>query len=551
MMTIKTAFCYCRVSSGRQKTEKGGFGMSRQQALLTSYVEEYKDKDGLGYDLNVDHMVFLKAEGVSGFSGKNIKSGSVLHAFITDYKNGKIKNAVLIIENIDRFSRANPNEAAELFLGLINKGCDVHEIDTETVHHRCSDLNQISAGLTRSHKESLRKQKLSIKNWDQRFEKTVKKQVPLTGRCPSWLRVEKDQYLEITERVTPIRLIFEWYNNGFGQAYIRDRLNSEGYTYNGKTWSNWSVHRVLKDERVTGKHRTQSSLRGNFDRIIMYPVIVTEFEFTRAQQRLTKRGRDKKINRRANTVFSGVLVCGLCKLGHILINNENGNRFGRCSHAIAGNKRCNANGFKYNVVENALLKHLRHLDFGNYSNPSQTVEVDNLSNELIHYSNYLSNVQKIVDSVDIPNETDYKMLKNLEAKVRELQGKIDDIKSFENVSVTYEDIVKNINDKLLDVNNIEARQEFNVKIRKIIREIQIFKIQKTVVLVSVSFYVSNDVQWLTINLNDGNVLSNTYLEDKTLVVTLGSEVLTYNNEKRQYYLNSIPISYEEAYELFN
>ncbi len=68
-MGIKTAFCYCRVSSGRQKTEKGGFGMSRQQALLTTYVEEYEDKDGLGYELTVDNIVFLKAEGVSGFSG--------------------------------------------------------------------------------------------------------------------------------------------------------------------------------------------------------------------------------------------------------------------------------------------------------------------------------------------------------------------------------------------------------------------------------------------------------------------------------------------------
>lgn len=56
-MGIKTAFCYCRVSSGRQRTEKGGFGMSRQQALLTAYVEEYEDRDCLGYDLSVDNMV--------------------------------------------------------------------------------------------------------------------------------------------------------------------------------------------------------------------------------------------------------------------------------------------------------------------------------------------------------------------------------------------------------------------------------------------------------------------------------------------------------------
>ncbi len=550
-MKIKTAFCYCRVSSGRQKTEKGGFGMSRQQALLTTYVEDYDDKDGLGYSINVDHMVFLKAEGVSGFSGKNIEQGSVLHTFITDYKSGKIKNAVLVIENIDRFSRANPNEAAELFLGLINKGCDVHEIDTETVHHRCSDLNQISAGLTRSHKESLRKQKLSIKNWDERFDQTVKKQVPLTGRCPSWLKVENGQYKEVQESIKPIRLIFEWYNNGFGQAYIRDRLNSEGYSYNGKTWSNWSVHRVLKDERVTGKHRTQSLIRNNFDRIMMYPIIINELEFKKAEQRLTKPGRDKKINRRANTIFSGMLVCGLCKKGHILISNDNGKRFGRCSHAIAGNRRCVANGFKYNVVENTLLKHLRHLDFGSLSHSSYAEKLDSLNGELIHYTNYISNVQKIVDSEDIPNERDYKLLKNLELKIRALQSEVDDIRALENVSESYENIVKTINDELSDVHHIDARQSFNIKVRRVIREIQIFKIQRTIVLVSVSFYVSNDVQWLTISLRDGELLSNTYIENKMVFVTIGDKTLTYDNEADQYYLNSKVISSKDIYALFD
>ena len=33
-MKTKKVYCYCRVSSGRQKTEMGGFGMSRQQNLL-------------------------------------------------------------------------------------------------------------------------------------------------------------------------------------------------------------------------------------------------------------------------------------------------------------------------------------------------------------------------------------------------------------------------------------------------------------------------------------------------------------------------------------
>ncbi|MBW9464610.1 recombinase family protein [Enterobacter roggenkampii] len=545
-MNIKTAFCYCRVSSGRQKTEMGGFGMSRQQALLTSYVDEYEDKNNLGYKLSVDQMVFLNAESVSGFSGKNIEPGSVLHCFITDYKNGNIKNSVLIIENVDRFSRINPNEAAELFLGLINSGCDIHEVDTETVHHRTSDLNQISAGLSRSHKESLRKQKLSLKNWDKRFEKTVKDKVPLTERCPGWLKVTNGTYHVIPERIAPIQLIFKLYNDGFGQAYIRDKLNNDGYHYNDKTWSSWSIHRVLKDVRVTGKHKTQSLLRNNYDGILMYPVIISDIDFKLAEQRLNKPGRDKKINRRANTVFSGLLICGVCKTAHILINNEQGKRFGRCSYANAGNNRCLASGFKYNVVEHALLNHLRHLDFGKLNIKNHNAEMEKLNDDLIYHKNYLLKVQKLVDADDLPSERDYLLLKKLEIKIREIEGKIHDIKNIENVNVSYSDIKSKINDDLLDVNNIKGRQEFNVNIRKIIREIQIFKSQPALVFVSVSFYASQDLQWLSISLKDGTVFSNTYIENESVTITLGDKLLTYDTKQKQYFIDGKPINNQEA-----
>lgn len=525
--------------------------MSRQEALLTTYVEEYEDKDGLGYSLSTDHMVFLKAEGVSGFSGKNIEPKSVLHNFITDCISGKIKNAVLIVENIDRFSRTNPNVAAGLFLALINNKCNVHEIDTETVHHEYSDLNQISAGLIRSHKESLRKQKLSIKNWDERFKQTVKKQVPLTGRCPGWLKVVDGIYHEIPERTAPIRLIFELYNNGFGQAYIRDKLNNEGYHYNDKTWSNWSVHRVLKDERVTGKHRTQSPLRDNYDKMAMYPVIISDEQYKLAEQRLIKPGRDKKINRRANTVFAGVLICGICKSAHIIINNDKGKRFGRCSYSIAGNKRCSARGFKYNIVEETLLKHLQHLNFESLRQVDHSYELERLENELIYNKNYLDIVQKKIDIDDIPSIVDYKLYKKLEVAIRNIEGEITNIKALDNVNGVYENIAKSINYDLLDVRNVSLRQEFNIKIRKVIKEIQIFKIGESVVLVSVLFYASNDVQWLTINLKNGDLLGNTYIENGNVFVSIDDKTLMFDSGKKQYFFDEKPISDDEAYSLLD
>lgn len=119
----KSVYCYARVSSRGQA--KDGYGMSRQQAVLYDYVTSYNDAEhGRGYELGDINWLF--AEGVSAYSGKNIANGSVLKNFIDDVVRGKIINAVLVIENMDRFSRAEPIEAANLFLSLIVSGCDVN-----------------------------------------------------------------------------------------------------------------------------------------------------------------------------------------------------------------------------------------------------------------------------------------------------------------------------------------------------------------------------------------------------------------------------------------
>lgn len=100
----KAVYCYARVSSRGQA--KDGYGMSRQQAMLRDYVAAYDDSlHKRGYELGAVNWLF--AEGISAYSGKNIEDGSVLKSFIDDVLDCKIINAVLVIENLDRFSRAD------------------------------------------------------------------------------------------------------------------------------------------------------------------------------------------------------------------------------------------------------------------------------------------------------------------------------------------------------------------------------------------------------------------------------------------------------------
>jgi hypothetical protein len=549
-MITKMAYCYCRVSTKHQGTDKGGYGMSRQQNILMNYVDTYRDQEKLGYELSTESIVFLNAEGVSGFTGMNISPGSVLLTFIEDIKSGKIKNAVLCLENIDRWSRMNPQSAALLFLQLIEAGCNIHEAENEIVHHKHSDLNLISSGLIRSHKESLRKQKLSLKNWDKRFDDVVKNQAVLTGRCPSWLRVEDNQYIELPEHTKSIKLIFELYNKGFGQAYIREELNKRNWLYNNKTWGDWNVHRILNDIRVTGKHRTQSDLRKHLDGISLYPVIVSDLDYKTAQQRLKSPGRSKKINKRANTIFAGIMMCGVCNSAHILIHTDGTKRYGRCSYSLASNNRCRARGFKYEIIENAIVEHMRHFHIETLGVTTSNDEKTQLLEELAYYTNYRNEVLKVVDSVDIPNERDYRILTNIENKIREIEVKIEELKLINNIDSDFDDIVQSITPELADVSNIALRQEFNIKLRKIIKVIKVIKYEKNL-LIAIEYLIGGDMQWLNIDSSTGELYRNTYIEDGTVSFMTGKGTVTFDTSKGTYTLGDEIINETDVSDLLS
>ncbi len=549
-MITKTAYCYCRVSTKHQGTDKGGYGMSRQQNILMNYVDTYRDHEKLGYELSTESIIFLNAEGVSGFTGMNISTGSVLLTFIEDIKSGKIKNAVLCLENIDRWSRMNPQSAALLFLQLIEAGCNIHEAENEIVHHKHSDLNLISSGLIRSHKESLRKQKLSLKNWDKRFDNVVKNQAVLTGRCPSWLSVEDNQYIELPEHTKSIKLIFELYNKGFGQAYIRQELNKRNWLYNNKTWGDWNVHRILNDIRVTGKHRTQSDLRKHLDGISLYPVIVSDLDYKTAQQRLKSPGRSKKINKRANTIFAGIMMCGVCNSAHILIHTDGTKRYGRCSYSLASNNRCRARGFKYEMIENAIVEHMRHFHIETLGVTSSNEEKTQLLEELAYYTNYRNEVLKVVDSVDIPNERDYRILTNIENKIREIEVKIEELKLINNIDSDFDELVQSITPELSDVNNIALRQEFNIKLRKIIKVIKVIKYEKNL-LIAIEYLVGGDMQWLNIDSSTGELYRNTYIEGGTISFMTGKGTVTFDSSKGTYTLGNEIINETDVSDLLS
>ncbi len=547
-MITKTAYCYCRVSSSQQADDNGGFGMTRQQATLIEYISSFGENKELGYALSPDQVVFLRAEGESGFTGKNIEKGSILLNFIEDIKSKKIKNSVLLIENIDRFSRFNVNESTELFLSIVNNGCDIHECDGGVIHHRKSDTNLISAGLTRARAESYRKSKFSIKNWDKRFENTIKDKSVLTHHSPSWLNTDGGFYTIIESEAVVYRKIFAMFNNGYGQAAIRTYLNDNGMTINGNTIGTWMIHKVLKDDRLWGRLRTKSDLRKEHDGLLIYPVVVEREIVNTAALILSSKGKSIKINKRANNIFTGLMICGVCKNGHLLVNHDKRGSYLRCSNSLSSNTRCIARGFKYGIVEQALIKFIKNIDTKILdSNDDNILELDRLGEELKYYLDYMNQVQQDFNSVDIPDPNDRKLLKNLQSKVRVLEDEILKIKSFENSEADFEVIqVASINSDLLDPFNVDLRKEFNIKLRKIIQQIEAFRYDKSNILIIIKYYAVKNQQWLLIDSKTGDMKSHTYIDEEHVVIEgVDKKPLRFDVKTKQYKLDGTQISVED------
>lgn len=498
----KTVYCYARVSSRGQA--KDGYGMPRQQTMLRDYVAAYDDSlHNRGYELG--SVNWLYAEGISAYSGKNIEDGSVLKSFIDDVLERKIINAVLVIENLDRFSRAEPIKAANLFLNLITAGCDIHEVETETIHHSSSDLSIITGGLQRAHNESKRKARLSIKNWDERIKNAIDGKAVLTNRVPSWLEVKDNGYVIKEGEKEKYNLIFQMYADGFGPAAIRDVLKERNMLINDSEPTIAHLNKIIKDERLIGKFN--STGRKKLSGLVIYPVVVDLSLFHIVDQLRKQRNPVGKIHRKANNLFAGLCICMECGR-YVQVNSvePSGESYFRCGGSLVKIDRCQERGFKYKLFENAILQHVRNFDFSSLNaNESEVqIRVNHLSIELLTHIKYRDEILQDIEKEDIPDPNDRRILKNLQKKIGEIESEISNLKRL-NVNVSTFDELKKYSEELRDPLNVDLRLDFNIKVKRVIKSIIIKRYSDTIFLV-VNYIAINEKQAIVINSKSGEVL---------------------------------------------
>jgi DNA invertase Pin-like site-specific DNA recombinase len=197
-------------------------------AAVTALSESYAK----AHNLKLLPVSYVEA-GTSAFRGQQRREGSKLHALLAAVKAGRIPSSTwLLVEQIDRLSRENVLKALDSFRALLTEGLTIVTLTDSRVYTRASleenftDLLIFLTIAARANEESVSKARRLTAAWQQKRKQAVERKIPLTGRCPAWLRLSNGEYSVIPARAKTVQRIFTLTAQGRGSHALARLLNS-------------------------------------------------------------------------------------------------------------------------------------------------------------------------------------------------------------------------------------------------------------------------------------------------------------------------------------
>jgi DNA invertase Pin-like site-specific DNA recombinase len=299
------AYSYRRFSSEKQST---GDSLRRQTELADKYIERHPE---LGLEL--DRTIDLTDPGMSAYKGTHQRKGA-LGVFLRRVEDGLIEEgSYLLVESLDRLSRAQPSQALPSLIDLVNNGIVVVTLTDEKVYSKETIsgtdgtfvLMQSLITMARAFEESETKGKRVRAAWKNKFN-SIKNGVQLTKRTPFWITTDKQVK---PAEADVVREIFELYAKGNGSYLIARKFNERGVrppTSRSTHWSFSTINKILLSKTVLGILTTADGQ----EHLSYYPAIVTE-ELWNEVQRL-RPSASRTAGRASVAPLSGIFKCATC-----------------------------------------------------------------------------------------------------------------------------------------------------------------------------------------------------------------------------------------------
>jgi DNA invertase Pin-like site-specific DNA recombinase/5-methylcytosine-specific restriction endonuclease McrA len=362
------AFSYVRMSTDAQSK---GDGRRRQLEMSRRYASLH--------NLDLNEHFSLEDIGVSAWKGANASVGN-FSKIMEAIKSGAIPTgSYLLVENLDRISRQQPNLALTTFMNIINAGITVvtlgdgRSYTAATV--KLEDLVYSLIVMSRAHDESQAKSTRSSGAWD--AKRANAENLKITSQAPSWLELALDRksFSVVEDRAKVVRAIFADAVAGIGAYTIARRLNAENIPPFGrsKKWQTSSVHKIITGRAVIGEHQPNRMIDGR--RVAegplledYYPPIIDRETFFAAQtSRLKRRSQGGgRTGLQLSNLFTKIANCAYCGERMHFENkgaHQKGGLYLVCGAHIRG-KGCCAKRWRYDDFETTFLAVVEELDLG-------------------------------------------------------------------------------------------------------------------------------------------------------------------------------------------
>jgi DNA invertase Pin-like site-specific DNA recombinase len=304
-------YSYLRFSDPKQAT---GTSSERQAAYAARWAAEH--------GLQLDETLSLRDEGLSAFHQTHVRRGA-LGAFLAAMDAGKVpKESVLVVEALDRLSRAEVLDAQAQLISIINAGISVVTASDNKVYSRDRlrenpmDLIYSLLVMQRAYEESATKSKrvtAAIVNRCKGWAAGTWRGKLRNGKDPAWVRETADGWELIPDRAEAVREAVRLYRAGQSGKRIVEKLASTGAASVATQATH--LYKVLKNPALVGIKRIAAGGE-EFDLAGYYPPVISTEEWSELQAagdgRPRRGGRTGAGDIPHVVTGIGVTYCGYC-----------------------------------------------------------------------------------------------------------------------------------------------------------------------------------------------------------------------------------------------
>lgn len=303
-------YSYSRFSDPKQAA---GHSLERQRAYAARWAAEH--------GLALDESLTLHDAGLSAYHQQHIKSGA-LGAFLAAVEAGKVPpGSVLVVEGLDRLSRAEPIQAQAQLAQIVNAGITVvtasdgKAYSREALKANPMDLVYSLLVMIRAHEESDTKAKrvrAAIVRQCEGWLAGTYRGLIRNGKDPVWLRLDGGQWQFIPERLEAVRLGLDLYRSGYSATRILDALTERQLSLTGRGPQALQIYRLIHQRALMGEKELQVDGR-SYALPGYYPPVISPVEWAELQALASSRGR-RAAARSVPGIITGMRItrCGYC-----------------------------------------------------------------------------------------------------------------------------------------------------------------------------------------------------------------------------------------------